>query len=154
MRLIAIVCAAASAVAVNSPALSQAPHPLLGNWSVEYERGRQVENGVATPIMGKGALAIVVQGDSLVATLTSGPRPDGTTAPPAVMSSRPTADGAVFVQKSKARVNVNGDTQEVEMTLTWTLRAAGAELTGTLAREIPAFQDAAPPTPVKGTRTG
>jgi hypothetical protein len=154
MRLIAIVCAAASAVAVNSPALSQAPHPLVGSWSVEYERGRQVENGVATPIMGKGALAIVVQGDSLVATLTSGPRPDGTTAPPAVMSSRPTADGAVFVQKSKARVNVNGDTQEVEMTLTWTLRAAGAELTGTLAREIPAFQDAAPPTPVKGTRTG
>ena len=30
----------------------------VGTWAIEYERGRRVENGTATSVMGTGALTV------------------------------------------------------------------------------------------------
>jgi hypothetical protein len=109
-------------------------------------------NGEATIITGKGTVSIAQTGDSLVATFETGPRPDGTTAPPSTAIGRMTPDGAVFVQKQTVTVNMNGDEQQREITATWTLQASGDTLTGTIARTVPGMADGPPPGAVKGTR--
>jgi hypothetical protein len=133
------------------PLFAQA-NPLVGKWRIEYERGRRIENGAPTSIMGTGTIAIVTRGDSLVATLESGPRPDGSPTPPATFSGRSTTDGTVFVQKANVQVNQNGEVRSVEITLTWTLNASGDALTGTLLRTMPMLPEGQSPTPVTGTR--
>lgn len=141
-----------SAAFAPSDLAAQATGPLVGTWTIEYERGRRIENGEPTPIMGKGKLAIVASGDSLLATLEAGPRPDGSVPPPATFGGRATAQGVVFVQKQTAQLNINGEAREQQMTLTWTLQTTGDTLTGTLARELPGMPEPLPPAPVKGTR--
>lgn len=135
------------------PLEAQPPHPLVGTWTIEFERGRRVENDVVTPIMGTGKLVIVQSGDSLLATLESSPRPDGSPPPPSTFGGRASGGGVVFVQKQVAQITVNGEASSREMLLTWTLQAGGDVLTGTLARELPMMPEPLPPTPVKGTRT-
>jgi hypothetical protein len=60
--------------------------------------------------------------------------------------------GAVFVQKQAVEVNMNGDVQTREITLTWTLQANGDVLTGNLGRALPMRDEPLPPSPVKGKR--
>jgi len=140
----AVICTAA-------PAQAQAP-ALVGKWSIEYERGRRMENGETTIIPGKATLMIAQSGDSLLATFDTGPRHDGSPAPPSTVGGRMTPDGAVFIQKQTATINMNGDTQERQITLTWTLQANGDVLAGSLARVLPGMEDGLPSAPVKGTR--
>jgi len=151
----AIVGAALLATALASApqgALAQSPHPLVGTWNIEYERGRRVENGETTSIMGTARLTIEQQGDSLVATFESGARPDGTKAPPSRVAARATSPEVVFTQAQTATLTINGERQERSMTLTWSLIADGDTLGGTLRRDLPMMPEPLPPTPVKGTR--
>lgn len=131
---------------------AQAAPPLIGTWDIEYQRGQRIENGEATAIMGKGVITIAQSGDSLLATLKQGPRPDGTAVPDVVIGGRLSNGSAVFVQKLSAQMNLNGDVRTVEGKATWTLQATGDTMTGTVMREVPMMPAAAEPSPVKGTR--
>lgn len=151
----ALVAAAVIVPASASPTHAQSSPALVGHWTVTYERGRRVENGEATPIMGEARLQVIASGDSLLATLAPGARPDGTTPPPATFAGRVAGDSAVFVQKQKVTMNMNGEETTRDIVLTWVLRASGDALTGTLARTIPgmeAMDGAGGASPVKGTR--
>ena len=77
---------------------------IVEKWSIEYERGRRMENGSTTPIMGTGTLTIAQRGDSLVATLEAPPRADGTPTPPATIAGKASARGGVFLQKQRIRI--------------------------------------------------
>jgi hypothetical protein len=60
--------------------------------------------------------------------------------------------GAVLVTKRVARINENGEESTREVTVTWTLKADGDALTGsmlTVLANAPADTD---PSPVKGRR--
>jgi hypothetical protein len=153
-RFVPVALAAATFVSVAPPARAQVTNPLVGSWTITYERGRRVENGEVTPIMAEGKLQIAVSGDSLVATLTAGPRPDGTVPPPASFGGRIAGDSAVFAQTQTVQVNLNGEMSSREVSMTWALRASGDALSGTLLRELPGMPEAASPTPVKGKRVG
>ena len=131
---------------------AQVQNPLVGKWAIEYERGRRMENGETTSIMGKGTLTIAPSGDSLLVTFDAGPRADGTATPPATAGGRMTDAGAVFITKQTVQLNMNGEVQAREITLTWTLQASGDALTGTLGRTLPMMPEPLPPSPVKGTR--
>jgi hypothetical protein len=49
----------ASSVALTSTHVeAQAPDALLGKWTIEFERGRRMENGEATIMMGTGKVTI------------------------------------------------------------------------------------------------
>ena len=139
-------------VPVARPVAAQSM-PLVGKWHLEYERGRRMENGESTPIMGTGEITIAQSGDSLLATLQPGPRPDGSAAPPATFGGRLAGDEATFVQKVKATININGEERVQELTITWKLSATGDALTGTMSRVLPMMPDAPMASPVKGTRT-
>jgi hypothetical protein len=148
-----ILLSAAFLSALAAPvAISAQSNPLVGKWRVEYERGRRIENGTPTPMMGTGTLTIAPQGDSLSATLETGPRPDGTPAPPSTFGGRQRGAEAVFVQNVSVQMNMNGELRTTEMTMTWTLSATGDSLTGTLLRAAAAMPQGSTPTPVKGTR--
>lgn len=150
-RILKAAVVASVVVGSASRVPAQAPNPLVGKWTIEYERGRRMENGESVGIQGTGQLSLAQSGDSLVATLQSGPRPDGTTPPPSTFGGKVTADGAQFVQVQTAQLNVNGEVRDQKITLTWTLKASGDVLTGTLKRDLPMMGDL-PPSPVKGTR--
>jgi hypothetical protein len=104
--------------------------------------------------MGKATLTIAAAGDSLVATIQPEPRPDGTVWPQSTAAGRMTSAGAVFVQQQTAQINMNGEVQERQITLTWTLQANGDALTGSLQRTMPGMAEPLPPAPVKGSRAG
>lgn len=133
-------------------AAAQSSHPLVGTWTVTYERGRRNENGEITRLMGEGRLQLQAAGDSLVATLTTGARPDGSVPPPAVFGGRVSGDSAVFTQKQSVRINMNGEESTRDVVMTWVLRADGDALTGTLTREMAAMPEAPEPSPVTGKR--
>jgi hypothetical protein len=153
IRHLAVVVAAA--VILNPGGLhGQASHPLVGKWTIEFVRGQRMEDGATTPIMGTGDLVVSAQGDSFVATLTVGPRPDGSVPPPAVMVGRAGAGGVTFVHKATAQLNMNGEARTVDAITTWILRVSGDAMEGTMARELPGLMIEMPmePAPVKGTR--
>lgn len=145
---------AALALAVAVAPLQAQSNPLLGKWTIEYARGMRVENDVATPVMGTGTLTIVQDADSLLGTIDGSPRPDGTMAPATKLGGRLNNGSAVLISKSKARVNMNGEMSEIDITVTWTLSAAGDALSGTLLRKVGVASPMAdaPASPVKGTR--
>ncbi len=131
---------------------AQSQTALVGKWTIDYERGRRIENGEVTPIMGRGELTVVQSGDSLVATLVGSPLPDGTVSTPSTFGGHAKGDDVVFVQHKTAKVETNGEASTLNITLTWTLRAAGDALTGSLASELPGMPEPMDPSPVKGTR--
>lgn len=149
-----IQAAVFSLAAVSTAAVvqAQAPGSIVGKWAIEYEAGRRIENGELTTITGKGTLSVTQSGDSLVATIDTGPRRDGSTQPPSVMGGKLTPEGAVFTQKQRIQLNMDGDLQTKEITATWTLQANGDVLTGTMARALPGMAEGPPPSSVKGTR--
>lgn len=139
-----------SAADVN--ALRAQGSALPGKWSIDYERGRRVENETVAPIMGTGTLTIAVQADSVVLMLESGPRPDGTTPPATRIAGKLSTDGATLVHTQVVTLNMNGEMTTREVTLTWKLQATGDVLSGTFQREMADMPEAHEPTPVKGTR--
>lgn len=143
----------ASLVAPNALAAQSATTtPLVGKWTVDYEVGRTMENGEETPIRGRGTLTIVQSGDSLLVTIQSATRPDGTVPPPSTSGAHVANGQATMVQKRTMRMNMNGTETTQDVYLTWTLKAAGDALTGTLARKMPDMPEAGTPSMVSGTR--
>lgn len=152
-----LVVAAAAVILSTGGLRAQSSHPLVGKWSIEFQRGQRMENGTVTPMMGTGDLVVVARGDSLVATLTTaGTRPDGSVSPPAVMSGKARDGHAVFVHKTTAQLNMNGEVRTAEAVTTWTLKVAGDQLEGTMLRELKDVMLQVPmePSPVKGKRIG
>jgi hypothetical protein len=129
-------------------------HPLSGKWTIEYVGGMQLENGEMTPILAKALFTVAEVGDSLIATLRMEPNPDLPPRPEARFAAlRVAGSEATFKQRSEARMNMNGEERTVSAISTWTLRADGAELSGTLAREIEGVDmPLPPPQPVTGRR--
>lgn len=141
-------------VLITASALqAQEADAIVGKWTIEFERGRRIENGVPSPIMGKGSLVVTKEGEGFKAVLDAGARPDGTPAPIVTMSGSAVEGGGVlFVQKSKAQMNMNGEVQEMEITTKWTLIPSAESLRGELVREVPNVPDAGGPSPVTGMR--
>ena len=131
---------------------AQAAKAIVGKWNIEFERGRRIENGEMTSIMGKGELLVEQQGDSLLATLTQPPREDGTVVPPAKIGGHEKDGSVLFVQKSVAHMNINGEDQALDVVVTWTLKPEGDALSGTVFRDMKGGPMTMTPTPVKGTR--
>jgi hypothetical protein len=135
------------------PAQAQAS-PLAGKWTIEYAGGMRIENETPTPIMAKALLTITVVGDSLVATLAMEPNPDLPPRPETRFAALKVAGNeVVFTQRSEARLNMNGEEQIATAISTWTLKAEGDAMSGTLGRRIDGMDlPMPPPQPVKGTR--
>jgi hypothetical protein len=148
-RRIIAICLSLAFVA---PSLVAQANTLVGRWDIEYERGRRMENGEVTPIMGKALLSIEQRGDSLRATLQPAAGEDGVTPPPQQLTGALTSAGGRFTAKGTARLNMNGEIVEKEVTSTWTLAATSAVLSGTMSRVIKESDFTSEPTPVKGTR--
>jgi hypothetical protein len=146
-----ITVLAALLVFAGTPASAQS-HPLVGVWNISYQRGLSNEDGVVTPIMGKGRLEISLKGDSLIATLSATDNPGGPARPPLRLAGVAEGPTATLAGTSSARINMNGDEQVVQTTLTWTLSVNGGALTGTMIRAIPGHETGGDPSPVTGTR--
>jgi hypothetical protein len=149
-RLLATALLSASALFAHAlPA--QSASPLVGKWTIEYERGRRIENGEVSSVMGKGTMTVAQQGDSLIATLDLPPRDDGTPVPVMKIVGKNGPDGAVFVQIQKITLNMNGEATTHDAKVTWSMKATGDTLTGSIAREMP-MMEPQEPGPLKGTR--
>jgi hypothetical protein len=127
--------------------------PLAGVWRISYAAGFRVENGTATPIMATGTLTIAQQGDSLIGDLVTDPSPSLPQRPPAHLAAPASAGAAVFISRTTATVNINGDKREATAVSTWTLRASADSLSGTVQRSIEGLEAGTQgPSPVTGTR--
>lgn len=141
------------ALTLSSSALAAQQHPLAGIWQLSYPAGVQIENGVRTVLMGDAELTIQAQGDSLIATLAYESRPDLPSRPPSRMAAKAGAGPVVFVQRSTATLNTDGNEREAVAVSTWTLSATGDAIEGTVERRIEGFPEGdQTPQPVKGTR--
>lgn len=147
-RLAALVLGLTVAAATAS---AQA-NPLVGRWTVEYQRGMRNENGEMTPIMGTATLTLEQRGDSLVGSLAPAAGDQGNAPPAQPFAARAGVGGTTFVVKTQARLNMNGEIVMKDMTLTWELSASGDALSGTLKRVMQDANFSAEPSPVKGTR--
>ena len=126
------------------------PFPLIDRWDIDDTRKRRVENDVITSVMGNAMLITVMQGDSLVGTLHPSSRPDGTPIPPSTIPARPSASGAMFVQKQMPQINVEGEVRPQEATIASTLQPTAEVSSGTLRRALPMLSEQ--PAPATGTR--
>lgn len=141
------------ALTLCSSGLAAQQHPLAGAWQVTYPAGVQIENEVRTVLMGEAQLTVEPQGDSLIATLAFVPQPGLRSRPPVRMAAPVGVGPVVFVQRSMATLNTDGNEREAVSVSTWTLAANGDLLEGTVARRIEGFpQGDQDPQPVKGTR--
>ena len=143
---------ASLAVAAAATSLAAQGHPLAGAWDIEYERGMRMENGEATPILGKATLTLELRGDSLVGTLVRPAAPEQPAPPPERISARGTATGAEFVVKTQLTMNLNGEVSTHDAVMTWTLTATGDVLEGTMQRTITGMESMASRSRVKGVR--
>ena len=153
MRTFVRLAGTALAVAVAAPALTAQSHPLAGRWEIDYERGKRIENGEVTVIRGTATLTLELRGDSLVGTLVRPASAEQAAPEPQRFAAKPTANGAVFVVRTVATNNDNGEITTREAVMTWTLTANGDALEGTLVFAVPSMDFPAEPTPVKGKRT-
>lgn len=141
------------ALTLCSSSLAAQQHPLAGIWQLSYPAGVQIENGVRTVLMGDAELTIEAQGDSLIATIAYESTPDRPSRPPSRMAAMAGAGPVVFVQRSMATLNTDGNQREAVALSTWTLVANGDALEGTVARRIEGFAEGdQDPQPVKGAR--
>ena len=141
------------ASALAAPLSAQAPSPLLGTWSIDWEVGRRIMNGDVTSIKAKGTLLIAASGDSLLATVTTVSRDDNAPPrPPVTLGGRLTATGAEFRQRSEAIMNTNGEERKQVITSTWTLTLNGQTMKGTIAREVPGMLQGNAASELTGTR--
>jgi hypothetical protein len=153
-RIIALSLSVATLTLLAPRRAEAQASPFVGRWAVEITAGMRIENDEPTPIRAKAMLAIVETGDSLVATLTVEPNANVPARPPARFAAAKVAGGAVtFVQRSEARVNMNGEERAVWMVSTWALTAAGDTIRGEVRREIEGgMGPGMPAQPVTGTR--
>lgn len=146
-----LACLAALGAA---PLAAQTP-ALVGTWKVSFPAGSTIENGVATPIMGGGILSIEATADSLIGILDRDPMPGVPLRPPARLAAPRGASPAVFVSRTMATINSNGEERELTAISTWKLQAEGNDLKGTVERELEGMPMAKqPPMEVTGTRVG
>ena len=146
------LAAAAVLVAVATPSLGAQAHPLAGRWQLDYEAGKRIENGEVTVIRGTATLTLELRGDSLVGTLVRPTSPEQPAPGPQRFAGKATAGGAVFVVKTVATNNDNGEITTRDVVMTWTLAARDNALEGTLLFTVTGMDFPAEPTPVKGTR--
>lgn len=153
-RLALAAAVAAPFVAAPTTLSAQSPAPIVGTWNVEWELGRSMMNGESSSIMAKGTMKVVVDGDSLLATLATTSRSDGQpiTRPSFTIGGRRTEKGATFVQISEATLNTNGEERKQRSIGTWTVEIQGDQLSGQVKREIEGLAIDIPPAPLKGTR--
>ncbi len=139
-----------------APAVAIQPSPIAGQWTIEWELGRRVENGDVQLIRATGVMTVKPAGDSLVATIDMKSRSDGRpVTPPLTIGGKATAAGAVLSQIQQLRFNVNGDERGVDVKVTWTLTANGDALSGEIVRDMPAEMvpvGPMPPATITGTR--
>ena len=141
------------ALTLGSSPLAAQQHPLAGVWQLTYPAGVQIDNGVRTVLMGDAQLTVEAQGDSLIATLAFVPQPGLRSRPPVRMAAMAGTGPVVFVQRSTATLNTDGNEREAVALSTWTLSASGDAIEGTVARRIEGFPEGdQDPQPVKGTR--
>lgn len=139
-------------LAGTGPAAAQS-HPLAGTWNLRYAAGTRIENGTPTVITGTGKLIVELQGDSLIARLIPDPIEGGPARPESRMAALGGAGPVVFIQRGTARVNRNGEENEVTSISTWTLEAKGDALEGTVERRLEGMETPSRgPQPVTGTR--
>ena len=131
----------------------QQQQPIVGVWQISYPVGMRLENGTAEPIMATGTLTIAARGDSLIGELVTDSTPGLPGRAPARLLGRASVGEAVFTSNSKVTVNVNGTRSQGTAVSTWTLRARGDTLSGTVERRLEGV-DVPPqePGPVTGTR--
>jgi hypothetical protein len=137
----------------SSALQAQQRQPLVGVWHIGYPVGMRLENGVAEPIMATGTLTIAARGDSLVGELVTDSTPGLPRHAPTHLLGRPGVGEAVFTSSSKVTVNVNGNRSQGTAVSTWTLRASGDTLSGSVERKLEGVE-APPQEPgrVTGTR--
>ncbi len=126
---------------------------MVGVWSVSFAAGMRNEGGVETPIMQSGSLKITAEGDSLVVVMTMLPPPGMAPRPASRMAALASATPAVFVLTSQAKLNMNGEEMTRTATSTFSLKASGDSLSGTLTRVIEGIDFPSSPMPVTGTRS-
>jgi hypothetical protein len=151
MKRLAPILALSLAVA-PAPLMAQSP-ALVGVWSVTFAAGMRNEGGVETPIMQSGSLQITAAGDSLLAVMTMQPPPGMPPRPASRMAALASASPAVFVLKSQAKLNMGGEEMTRTAISTFTLKASGDSLSGTLTRVIEGIDFPSSPMPVTGTRS-
>jgi putative sterol carrier protein len=152
MRALRVIAGLGILTTALAPAAEAQSHPLAGKWSIEYERGRRMNNGEATPMMGKATIELTVKGDSLVGTMLN-EGAAGMPAPAATpIAGTGTGGAATLKSSATSTVNLNGESRTITIAMTWELKADGDNLTGTMARVIPDMPGMGGPTPVKGTR--
>jgi hypothetical protein len=138
-------------------ALSAQSHPLVGEWKLAMVVGGRMENGTVTPINGTGTLTVSVVGDSLVANLATDPIEGRPTRPPARMAALNKSGDLVFVSRSTATLNINGEAREGTGVSTYTLKVNGDNLEGTVQRRIEGVEGVQlpdqPAQPLTGKRT-
>jgi hypothetical protein len=153
MRRTALLC---TTLFVAPIALHAQSHPLVGEWQLAMVVGGRMENGTMTPINGTGSLSVSVIGDSLVANLTTDPVEGRPARPPVRMAAPNRSGDVVFVSRSQAQINMNGETREAIGVSTYTLKVNGDALEGTVQRAIEGLDNVQlppqPPQPVTGKR--
>lgn len=134
-------------------ALAAQAHPIVGIWDVSVPAGIRMENGEATPIMGKGSFVFSVVGDSLIGTLKTDPI-KGMPQRPASRVAAKLAPGTVtFVSKSEAKLNMGGEEMTRTAVSTWIFEVTGDALKGSVERAIEGIEmPMGGPQPITGTR--
>jgi hypothetical protein len=102
--------------------------------------------------MGQGHLQVVQTGDSLIATLSSAAPSDGPARSPLRLAGLVSTSGVTLIGSASVRVNMNGEEQVVQSTMTWALRVNGDAIDGTMTRTMQGHDMGGEPSPVKGTR--
>ena len=146
----------ASTPVVRPATIVAQPTPLIGQWTIDWELGRRIENDDVQVIRATGVLTVKAVGDSLEATIDMKSRSDGRPAAPSLtLKGKASATGGAFSQVQQLRFNANGDERTVDVNVSWTLNAAGDALTGEIVRDVPADMapmGPMPPATVTGTR--
>lgn len=143
----------ALALALTGAPLHAQQQSLAGTWNVTYPAGMRIQGGNATPLIATGVLTIEVKDDSLIGNLVTNPTPDIPARPPAQLVAKVSVGEAVFVSRTEARVNINGEERKTTAVSTWMLRATGDSLGGTVERKLEGLEIGNQgPQPVSGIR--
>lgn len=102
-----------AALLIPAPAGAPQAHPLVGVWKISYPGGMRIENGSPTVITFTGKLTVESKGDSLIGTVVTDPPPDLPPRPDIRLASKLAPGDVIFLQRSKATINANGDQREV-----------------------------------------
>ena len=144
----------ACALVLGTATLNAQQPALTGSWRLTYPAGMRIDNGVPTPIIAGGTLTVTERGDSLIGSLLTDPIPDVPARPPAHLAApKSSGDEAVFIARSEATLNMNGEEQTATVVSTWRLVARGDSVSGTVERRIEGMEmGAGGPQAVTGTR--